>query len=153
MKVSAGIVLFRRKPAMKILLLHAGGPFYARKDDGAWTIPKGEIEPGEDPLAAAWREFEEETGFAATPHAPAIALPPLRVTSSKLLHAWLVEGDADAAALRSNTFEWKGRHYPEADRAAWFTLEQAHAKMFSGQKPLLFPIALQLADPSTVLLT
>jgi predicted NUDIX family NTP pyrophosphohydrolase len=137
MKVSGGIVLYRRKPELEILLLHSGGPFYARKDDGAWSIPKGEIEPGENALAAAWREYEEETGFAPVPREPAIALAPLRVTASKVLHAWLVEGDADPAELRSGTFEWKGRLFPEADRAAWFTLEQAKVKMFSGQTPLL----------------
>lgn len=137
MKVSGGIVLYRRKPGLEILLLHSGGPFYARKDDGAWSIPKGEIEPGEEPLAAAWREFEEETGFPPLRHQPAIALRPLRVTAAKILHAWLVEGDVDAGSLRSSTFAWKGRWFPEADRAAWFPLEQAKVKMFSGQAPLL----------------
>jgi predicted NUDIX family NTP pyrophosphohydrolase len=138
MSVSAGIVLYRRKsPEVEILLLHSGGPFYVRKDDGAWSIPKGEIEPGEDALAAAWREYAEETGFPPLPDAAAIALAPFKATASKTLHAWLVEGDVDPALLRSNTFEWKGRIYPEADRAGWFTLEQAKVKMFSGQAPLL----------------
>jgi len=138
MKVSGGIVLYRRKSSgCEIFLLHSGGPFYRRKDAGAWSIPKGEVEPGEDPLAAAWREFSEETGFPPLPAAPAVPLPPLRVTAAKILHAWLVEGDADPACLRSCTFLWKGREYPEADRAGWFTLEQARLKMFSGQVPLL----------------
>jgi predicted NUDIX family NTP pyrophosphohydrolase len=146
MNVSGGIVLYRRKPAVEILLLHAGGPFYARKDEGAWSIPKGEIEPGESPWEAAWREFAEETGFAAQPGAPAIALAPVRVTPAKTLHAWLVEGDADPGQLRSATFEWKGRHYPEADRAGWFTLEQAARKMFRGQIPLLELVRRELLD-------
>jgi len=139
MKVSGGIVLYRRQAAggVEIFLLHSGGPHYARRDDGAWTIPKGELEPGEQPLAAAWREFTEETGFAPPPEPRPVPLPALRVTQSKILHAWLVEGDADPARLRSVTFEWKGRHYPEADRAGWFTLEQARVKMFPGQRPLL----------------
>jgi predicted NUDIX family NTP pyrophosphohydrolase len=137
MKVSGGIVLYRRKPRLEILLLHAGGPFYARRDDGAWSIPKGEIEPGEEPLMAAWREYEEETGFPALRESALVALPPTKVTPAKLLHAWLVEGDVDPGQLRSGTFEWKGRHYPEADRAGWFTLEQARVKMFRGQAALL----------------
>lgn len=145
------MVLYRRKAELEIFLLHSGGPFYSRKDDGAWSIPKGEREPGEDALAAAWREFEEETGWPRPVGAATVALPPLRITAVKILHAWLVEGDADPARLRSATFQWKGRHYPEADRAGWFTLEQARRKMFSGQMPLLELVRAALASTSTVL--
>lgn len=138
MKVSGGIVLCRRQNSgWQILLLHPGGPFYAHRDDGAWTIPKGEVEPGEEPLAAAWREFTEETGFPPPASAVPVPLPPFRVTASKILHAWFVEGDADPAQLRSATFTARGRLYPEADRAAWFSLEHSRSKLFSGQLPLL----------------
>src|SRR5262245_49800783 len=125
-KQSAGLLLFReRSTGPEVLLVHPGGPFWARKDAGAWSIPKGEIGDDEDPLSAAWREFQEETGFTAGQQA--IRLPPLRLPSRKILHAWAVRGDADPAALHSNTFplEWppkSGRmqEFPEVDRAAWF---------------------------------
>jgi predicted NUDIX family NTP pyrophosphohydrolase len=149
MKVSGGIVLYRRKPdgQIEIFLLHSGGPLFRRRDD-AWTIPKGEAHAGEDLLAAAWREWQEETGFPPVDSAPAVALPPFPVTASKRLHAWLVEGDACPDRLHSAVFEWRGRHYPEADRAGWFTLEQARQKMFRGQRPLLDHVtaALQAAQ-------
>src|SRR5471030_3319450 len=126
--ISAGLLLFRRGPAaLEVLLAHMGGPFWARKDRGAWTIPKGEVNPGEELLDAARREFLEETGFA-----PAGLLVPLgHVTqgSGKEVHAWAVEGDFDVSLLTSNTFrmEWpkgsgKIAEFPEIDRAEWFSL-------------------------------
>jgi predicted NUDIX family NTP pyrophosphohydrolase len=125
-----------------VLLVHPGGPFWAKRDAGAWTIPKGEIGRAEDPLAAALREFEEETGVR--PKGDAIALPPRRQPGGKLVHAWAMRGDLDPAAVRSNTFEmeWPPRSgrrqaFPEVDRAAWFTLAEAREKILKGQAPLL----------------
>lgn len=142
-KRSAGILLYRWSGGrVEVLLVHPGGPFWAKKDEGAWSVPKGEYEPGEDPLAAALREFREETGFDLEgPYAP---LRPVTQRSGKVLSVWAAQGDADPAALRSNTFslEWppkSGRHqlFPEADRAAWFDLKTARLKVLSGQRPLL----------------
>jgi predicted NUDIX family NTP pyrophosphohydrolase len=141
---SAGILLYRRRQgAVEVLLVHPGGPFWAKKDDGAWSIPKGEYERGEDPLAAARREFQEETG-AGAPEGTAIALGSFRQPSGKILCAWAIEGDFDPAALRSNTFslEWpprsgRRREVPEVDRAAWFTPEKAARKLLKGQRPIL----------------
>ena len=113
-----------------MLLVHPGGPLWARKDEGAWSIPKGEVEQDEDALAAARREVGEETG--ANPSGPFIALPPVRQTGGKIVHVWAVESDFDPASLTSNLFEieWpprsgKIRSFPEVDRAAWFDLETA----------------------------
>lgn len=142
MKRSAGLVLYRRaKGGIEILLVHPGGPFWARKDAHAWSIPKGEIGPDEDPLAAARREFREETGFA-----PAGEARPLGAVKAggKEVHAWAIEGDWDPAALASNNFamEWPPRsgtlrEFPEVDRAAWFDLAIAREKMHKGQAALL----------------
>lgn len=140
---SAGLLLFRKRPGgVEVLLMHPGGPFWAKKDDGAWSIPKGEFGNDEDPLAAAKREFQEETGFAAA--GEFVALDPVRQPSGKVVHAWAVRGDADPAAIRSNTFsiEWpKGsgtmREFPEVDRAGWFSLEEARRKILKGQVALL----------------
>ena len=141
MKVSGGVVLCRRKNLQwEILLLHSGGPLYARRDDGAWTIPKGEVEPGEEPMEAAWREFTEETGLIPPAREKAVPLAPLAVTPGKILYAWLVEGEADLSRFRSATFVWKGHAFPEADRAAWFSLEQSLTKLFRGQAPLVASI-------------
>jgi predicted NUDIX family NTP pyrophosphohydrolase len=148
---SAGILLFRRRPgAIEFLLIHPGGPFWAKKDAGAWSIPKGEINPGEDPLAAARREFNEETGFTAPPDA--IPLTPVRLRSGKLIHAWAAEGDCDATAIRSITFtmEWpprSGKHadFPEADRAVWFSAAEAKAKLHPAQAPLIDQLLNHLA--------
>jgi predicted NUDIX family NTP pyrophosphohydrolase len=137
---SAGILLHRRGGAgPEVLLGHMGGPFWARKDDGAWSIPKGEHGPDEDPLAVARREFEEELGSPV----PADDLVPLgrhRVTAGKVLAVWTAEGDLDAGSCRSNTvqLEWPPRsgriqEFPEIDRAAWFDLGQARAKLVAGQ--------------------
>ena len=101
------------------------------KDEGAWSIPKGEFEPGEDPLAAARREFTEETSFTAS--GDFVPLQPLKQPSGKIVHAWAVKGDVDAARVRSNTFVFKGREYPEVDRAAWFGLREARTRILRGQ--------------------
>ena len=143
MRESAGLLLFRRHGGrLEVLLVHPGGPFWASKDDGAWTIPKGELTGEEDPLAAAKREFEEETG--AAPSGPLIALTPLRQPGGKLVHAWAVEGFFDPASLRSNSFqmEWPPRsgrqqEFPEVDRAEWFDLMGARRKIVRGQAPFL----------------
>jgi predicted NUDIX family NTP pyrophosphohydrolase len=140
---SAGILLYRRRRgAIEVLLVHPGGPFWARKDEGAWSIPKGVYEPGEDPLAAAKREFAEETG--ARLEGEAIALGSFRQPSAKIVDAWAVEGEFDPAGLRSNTFsmEWpprsgRVREVPEVDRAEWFTPEEASRKILKGQRPVL----------------
>ena len=142
-KRSAGIVLFRRSgPRLELLLVHPGGPFWAKKDDGAWSIPKGEYAPGEDALAAVRREFEEETGARA--EGEAVALGSFRQSSGKIVDAWAVEGDFDPATLESNTFtlEWpprsgRMREVPEVDRAAWLAPEEAARKLLKGQRPIL----------------
>lgn len=143
MKRSAGILLYRRgSRGLEVLLVHPGGPFWSKRDAGAWTIPKGEISEGEEPLAAARREFLEETGFEA--QGDAMALEPLRQKGGKWVHAWAVEGDCDAAAIRSNTFsmEWPPRsgrqaEFPEVDRAAWFTPGEARGRILASQAPLI----------------
>lgn len=142
-KRSAGLLLYRElRGVVEVLLVHPGGPFWAHKDDGAWSIPKGEIDSGEEPLAAARREFAEETG--APCEGEFIALQPARQPSGKIVYAWAVRADFDPARLRSNTFsmEWppksgQWRDFPEVDRAAWFTLAEARTKIQPGQLPLL----------------
>lgn len=140
---SAGIVLFRRRPrGLEFLLVHPGGPFWAKKDEGAWSVPKGEYGEGEDPLDTARREFEEEVGMC--PEGDFIALAPIHQRSGKTVRAWGVEGDLDPRELRSNTFtmEWPPRsgnmrEFPEVDRAAWFTLGDAVRRINPAQLPLL----------------
>jgi predicted NUDIX family NTP pyrophosphohydrolase len=140
---SAGILLYRRRRgAVEVLLVHPGGPFWARKDDGAWSIPKGVYEPGEDPLAAARREFEEETG--ARLDGEATALGSFRQSAAKIVDVWAVEGEFDPASLESNSFtmEWPPRsgnmrEVPEVDRAEWFTPEAASRKLLKGQRPVI----------------
>ncbi len=138
---SAGILLFRGQ-SRDVFLIHMGGPFWVKKDDHAWSIPKGAIGEGEDPLAAAQRELLEETGCRANP--PFIALGRFRQNSSKNLSVWAAEGDCDPGKLASATFalEWPPRsgivrEYPEADRAAWFTRDEAFRKIVRGQRPAL----------------
>jgi predicted NUDIX family NTP pyrophosphohydrolase len=134
-KVSAGLLMYRkRNQQLEVLLVHLGGPFWAKKDAGAWFVPKGEVNPGEDELSAAKREFQEETGLA--PGADLLPLGSVRHKSGKKVSAWAFEGDCDPAVLRSNTFqmEWpphsgKMREFPEIDRAALFTIEAAREKM------------------------
>jgi predicted NUDIX family NTP pyrophosphohydrolase len=131
-KTSAGLLMYRhRGGALEVFLVHPGGPFWVHKDDGAWSIPKGEFEPGEDALAAAQREFTEETGL--TPSGDFQQLTPLKQPSGKIVHAWAVKGDCDPALVRSNTFTFKGREFPEVDRAAWFGLPEARKKLLPGQ--------------------
>lgn len=150
---SAGILLYRRQgPQLEVLLVHPGGPFWAKKDDGAWTIPKGGYLPGEDAFAAAKREFEEETG--SRPEGEALALGSFRQSSAKIVTVWAIEGGFDPSALLSNTFsmEWppgSGRNgqFPEVDRAAWFTLDAAGRKILKGQRPILAALLRQLAVP------
>ena len=142
-RVSAGLLLYRVAAAgLEVLLAHPGGPYFRHKDDGAWTIPKGEIEPGEDLLAAAVREFAEETGL--TPQGPYRELTPIKQKGGKIVHAWAFAGDCDPAAIRSNTFtlEWpphSGRQaeFPEIDRAEFFDLATARRKIKTGQEALL----------------
>jgi predicted NUDIX family NTP pyrophosphohydrolase len=142
-KHSAGLLLFRRREGrLQVFLVHPGGPFWAKKDAGAWSIPKGEFTEAEEPLAAARREFAEETGFAA--EGDFIPLGPVTQAGGKIVHAWALEGDLDPEAIRSNTFtlEWppksgKEREFPEVDRAGWFDLETAKEKINKGQVGLL----------------
>jgi predicted NUDIX family NTP pyrophosphohydrolase len=150
--VSAGILLYRRGGArIEVLLVHPGGPFWRRKDTGAWSIAKGEIAEGEDLLAAALREFHEETGFAAG--GTAVPLGRVRQTGGKVVHAWAVEGDADPAALESNTFEmeWPPRSgrrqsFPEVDRAAWFDLEEAGRRIIPAQIAFLDALVAEVSS-------
>jgi predicted NUDIX family NTP pyrophosphohydrolase len=140
---SAGILLFRRTAGvLEVLLAHPGGPFWARKDVGAWTLPKGIVEEGEDPLAAALREFEEEIG--TRPTGEPIPLGSIRQRGGKHVLAWACEGDLDADAIRSNIarLEWprgSGRFvdFPEVDRAAWFSLDHARERINPAQAALL----------------
>ena len=153
-RISAGLLLFRRRDgAVEVLLVHPGGPFWKNKDAGAWSIPKGEIAENEAPLDAARREFEEETGSA--PPGPFVALAPVRQASGKIVHAWAVEGDLDAARIRSNTVEreWppgsgRMRRFPEVDRAAWLRPDEARRRINAGQAPLIVELLSRLAvDP------
>jgi predicted NUDIX family NTP pyrophosphohydrolase len=130
-KVSAGLLLYRkRNDSLEVFLAHPGGPFYVKKDSGVWGIPKGEIDEGEDALAAAQREFEEETGIKAG--GPFLLLTAVTQKGGKLVRAWAFEGDCDPKKMKSNTFtmEWpprsgKQQEFPEVDRAAWFSLSEA----------------------------
>ena len=153
-KRSAGVLLFRKATRdVEVLLVHPGGPFWRNKDDGSWSIPKGEHEPDEAALAAARRELAEETGLR--PEGDFIALGTCKSTSGKLLQAWAIEADCDPAAIVSNTFaiEWpKGsgrkREFPEVDCAAWFDLATARRKINSAQTPFLDALAARLRHKS-----
>ncbi len=142
---SAGLLLHRRREGgIEVLLVHPGGPFWARRDEGAWSIPKGEISAGEDALAAARREFVEELGSAPITSGEPVELEPVRQAGGKRVVAWSQCGDFDVALARSNTFEleWppkSGRmhRFPEVDRAAWFSIGAARVKLLAGQRPLL----------------
>jgi predicted NUDIX family NTP pyrophosphohydrolase len=142
-KVSAGILLFRRRPAgLEVMLVHPGGPFWAKKDLGAWSIPKGLVDENEDLLAAAKREFLEETGMAVD--GDFLGLGAHKQPGGKTIVAWAREGDFDPASLKSNPFslEWPPRsgrttEFPEVDRAAWYSIDEAFIKIHKGQKPII----------------
>ncbi|MBC7949592.1 MAG: NUDIX domain-containing protein [Chitinophagaceae bacterium] len=143
MKLSAGLLLFRFvNHQLEVFLVHPGGPFWKNKDEGAWSIPKGEFSIEEDPLKAAIREFEEETGAKVS--GKFIPLDAVKLKGGKIVHAWALEKDIDASSIVSNTFsmEWPPRsgkqiEIPEVDRAEWFTLPRARIKINAGQVPLL----------------
>jgi len=143
-KRSAGILVYRLTAGgLDVLLVHPGGPFWAKKDDGAWFIPKGEINPEEAPRAAAYREFAEELGFAA-PDGEPLELGTVKNKGGKTIHAWALAGDLDLSGFRSNTFrlEWpprsgQEREYPEVDRARYFTVDEALVKMHPAELPLV----------------
>jgi predicted NUDIX family NTP pyrophosphohydrolase len=142
---SAGLLLYRRRlPGVEVFLVHPGGPYWAKKDDGAWSVPKGLVAPGEDELACARREFSEETGFEPAVTGNERDLGIFRQPGGKRLQVWAIEGDCDPSALKSNLFEmeWPPRsgrktQFPEVDRGGWFDRTQALAKITSGQRPLL----------------
>lgn len=149
-EVSAGILPFRRDGQLEVLLAHPGGPYWAKKDTGVWTIPKGLADPGEDLLATALREFTEETGFVA--REPFIPLSPVKQKSGKTVHAFACEGDFDPDRLSCNTFEieWppkSGRHksFPEIDRVAWFAMAAARERILGYQLPFIDELEAKLA--------
>jgi predicted NUDIX family NTP pyrophosphohydrolase len=158
MTASAGIVLYRRRERqLQVLLVHMGGPFWAKKDQGAWSIPKGEYGADEEPLQAARREFQEETG--ASVYGPFLALQPIRQRNGKTVMAWASEGEFDPAQLKSNLFtlEWPPRsgrmqQFPEVDRAAWFSLSEACARIIAGQEALLEQLQSLLTPPPSLAL-
>jgi predicted NUDIX family NTP pyrophosphohydrolase len=149
--MSAGLIVYRDTcGAIEVLLVHPGGPLWARRDAGAWSIPKGEYLQGEDAAERAEQEFAEELGSPA-PAGPRIELGQVRQAGGKLVHAWAVRGDVDASTAHSNEFdmEWpRGsgvvRSFPEVDRAAWFSLPEARTKLVAGQVPLLERLAASL---------
>lgn len=150
-KTSAGILLYRyQKGILEVLLVHPGGPFWAERDLGAWSIPKGLIDPGENPLEAALREFREETGFNVNDHF--MQLSPVKTRSGKVVRAWAAEGDCAPSAIKSNTFtlEWptgsgRQQEFPEVDKAEWFDVEEAKKKINPGQVGLLDELQLLLS--------
>ena len=141
---SAGLLLYKRVDGqLRVLLVHPGGPFWARRSEGAWSMPKGEIGEGEAPLLVAQREFKEELG-ADPPASGFVSLGSVRQAGGKVVHAWAVSGDLDVAQFKSNTFEieWPPRSgnlktFPEVDKAAWFEPEAAERMILAGQKPLI----------------
>jgi predicted NUDIX family NTP pyrophosphohydrolase len=152
---SAGILLFRRRGGhVEVLLVHLGGPFWSKKDDGAWFIPKGELEAAEEPLSAARREFREELG-SEPPNGEPLVLGTVKSKSGKLIYAWALEGDFDLAAVASNTFtlEWpprsgQMREFPEIDRAAFFALADAELKLHPAEQPFLERLRALLVEPA-----
>ena len=170
-RASAGLLLFRFSgrfsgpfpgrslgrrdgDSLEVFLVHPGGPFFRNKDEGVWSIPKGELNDGEAALDAARREFREETGFS--PEGDFLPLSPVRQASGKVVQAWAIEGDFDPARLRSNTFEreWppgSGRlqQFPEVDRAAWFRPGEAERRINSGQAPLIGELLALLRSPGS----
>jgi predicted NUDIX family NTP pyrophosphohydrolase len=150
-KSSAGVLLYRHRDELEVFLVHPGGPFWTKKDAGAWTIPKGEIADGEEPLEAAQREFIEETGFDIDGEFR--RLDPIKQAGGKIVQAWAIEADCDPAQLHSNRFatEWppksgKTREFPEVDRAGWFTVPEARTKILTGQVGLIDQLVSLLRD-------
>jgi predicted NUDIX family NTP pyrophosphohydrolase len=151
-KKSAGILLYRyRHQSPEVLLVHPGGPFWAKKDAGAWSIPKGEFDDGEEAVVAARREFEEETGQAIG--GELVALAPVKYTGGKIIHAFAAAGDLDVSHIRSNLFsmEWpprsgKRQEFPEVDRGEWFSIEEALQKINPHQAPLLIQLQALLKE-------
>jgi predicted NUDIX family NTP pyrophosphohydrolase len=146
-RVSAGILLYRLTPELEVLIAHPGGPFWESRDDGAWSIPKGLVRPGEDLLAAARREFEEETGLHL-PEAGFVPLGSVVQRGGKTVHAWGLEGDADADSLMSNTFsmQWppgsgKRASFPELDRFAWASIAEAARLLNEAQTAFVFRLS------------
>jgi len=139
-KKSAGLLMYRHhRGSLEVLLVHPGGPFWAKKDAGSWSIPKGEFEPGEEPLEVARREFEEETGVKSS--GGFMPLTPQKQPGGKIIFAWTFEGDCDVSAIKSNTFsmEWppgsgRWQQFPEVDRAGWVSIPVAKEKILKGQK-------------------
>jgi len=152
-KLSAGLVLYRKRGTeIEVFIVHPGGPFWAKKDDGVWSIPKGEYLDGENPLAVATREFAEETGSQVS--GSFIELPAAKQPSGKIIRAWAVEGDLDASSIRSNHFslEWppnSGRmqSFPEVDRALWCSVALARRKLLPGQRVLLDRLEERVREP------
>jgi predicted NUDIX family NTP pyrophosphohydrolase len=150
---SAGLLMYRRRAhGLEVLLVHPGGPFWAHKDLGAWSVPKGEYTEPESPLAAAQREFTEETGYVAS--GPFFPLAPIKQPGGKIVSVWACEGECDASAIRSNLFilEWppkSGQHreFPEVDHAEWFDLTEARQKMLRSQLGFLDNLERQLGAP------
>ena len=148
--ISAGLLAFRRRDGLEVLLAHPGGPFWAKKDAGAWTIPKGLAEPGADLIETARREFTEETNLA--PNGELIELEPVVQKSGKIVHAWAIEADFDLTQFASNTFEieWpprsgRRRAFPEIDRIAYFSVPSAYEKILAYQRPLLIELERRFA--------
>lgn len=143
--ISAGLLLYRAHDSgVQVFLVHPGGPYWAKKDEGAWSVPKGLVDSDEEHLACARREFKEETGFEPPRSGAELDLGTFRLPSGKLLHVWAIEGDCDPAALSSNLFEMEwppksGRtaRFPEVDRGGWFDRQQALVKISTGQRPVL----------------
>jgi predicted NUDIX family NTP pyrophosphohydrolase len=152
-KLSAGIAMYRKAGAgIEVFLVHMGGPFWAKKDEGAWSFPKGEYEVGEDPLVAARREFQEETSLEVD--GDFVALDPITQRGGKVIRIWAVEGDCDAAVIRSSTFsvEWprgsgRQKEFPEVDRADWFSPGEAKRKLVAGQIGFVDQLCERVASP------
>jgi len=149
-EISAGILAFRRTPRLEVLLAHPGGPYWKNKDDGAWSIPKG-VSNGEDALACAKREFNEETGLVA--EGPLVPLSPLKQKSGKTVHAFALEADFDLAGFTSNTFEmeWpphtgKRQSFPEVDRIAYFSIRTSRRKILAGQLAFIDELVRKLEE-------
>lgn len=150
-EISAGLLAFRRNTELEVLLAHPGGPFWAKRDAGAWTVPKGLVDAGDDLLVTAQREFTEETGFVA--HGPFTALRPVQQKSGKIVHAWAFEADFDPLHFTSNLFEMEwppktGRRasFPEIDRLEWIAFDPACEKILKYQQPFLSQLRAMLTD-------